>query len=321
MYICWVCGNAHQNESFVAREMMFGSRDEFEYFECSQCGCLQIGELPADLSQYYPAHYYSFNQTEESRIQRFLKGRRIAHALGRRSFLGGLLVRRYGVPILAEWMRRAEVGENDAVLDVGCGAGYVLFAMRAAGFSRLTGIDPYVEKDFCSRGVQILKCRLEQIKGAYDLVMMHHSLEHMPDSLGVLRQVHRLLKAGGVALIRIPVAGSYAWRTYQTDWVQLDAPRHLFLHTVQSVQLLARKTGFEVADVVFDSTAFQFWGSEQYRRGIPLRDATSYGVSPEGSPFTTREIEAFTAKAKVLNRRHDGDQACFYLRKVSEDRG
>jgi hypothetical protein len=40
--------------------MQLGLREEFEYFECSKCGCLQIEEVPLDLSKYYPDNYYSY---------------------------------------------------------------------------------------------------------------------------------------------------------------------------------------------------------------------------------------------------------------------
>ena len=56
---CRICGNASDNRAHVAREMMFGTRERFDYVECARCGCLQIRDVPADLSPYYPADYYS----------------------------------------------------------------------------------------------------------------------------------------------------------------------------------------------------------------------------------------------------------------------
>jgi len=41
---------------------------------------------------------------------------------------------------------------------------------------------------------------------------------------------------GGWCVIRIPTVSSFAWEHYREQWVQLDAPRHFFLHKV-------RKTG------------------------------------------------------------------------------
>ena len=41
-HICKICGSKGDFESFLVREMMQNKRDEFEYFECEKCGCLQI---------------------------------------------------------------------------------------------------------------------------------------------------------------------------------------------------------------------------------------------------------------------------------------
>ena len=60
------------------REKMHGLGDEFEYFVCGACGCLQIGETPEDMSRYYPDDYYSIRA--EPRLQRWLKDRRLNFA-------------------------------------------------------------------------------------------------------------------------------------------------------------------------------------------------------------------------------------------------
>src|SRR3989304_5704603 len=104
--------------------------------------------------------------------------------------------------------------------------------------------------------------------------------EHMDDPRSTLLHIARLLRPGHILLISLPLAGKYAWRKYESYWAQLDAPRHLFLHTEETIRLLARETGFTVREVHYDSTAFQFWGSEQYRRQIPLHDQRSYLVHP-----------------------------------------
>jgi hypothetical protein len=137
----------------------------------------------------------------------------------------------------------------------------------------------------------------------------------MEDPLAALRHVHRLLRKGCVALLRLPLANGYAWRKYGVDWVQLDAPRHLFLHTEQSLQVLAERVNLKIEETIYDSTAFQFWGSEQYRQDIPLRDGRSYAVHPDEAIFTREEIEEFDMLAIELNAKGDGDQASFYLRK------
>ena len=116
-------------------------------------------------------------------------------------------------------------------------------------------------------------------------------------------------------LIRIPLVSSYAWDKYQENWVDLDAPRHFYLHSEKSFKLLAKDTGYEVEKLVYDSTAFQFCGSEQYLKNISLMDPKSYGNDPENSIFTPDEIQEYAQKAMELNLRNKGDQACFFLRK------
>ena len=97
--------------------------------------------------------------------------------------------------------------------------------------------------------------------------------------------------------------------------MQLDVPRHFFLHTVASIALLAQRSGLRLARTIHDSTAFQFWASEQYRLGVPLFDERSYMVDRSTSLFDPRRIEEYERRARELNATGEGDQACFFLYK------
>jgi hypothetical protein len=68
-------------------------------------------------------------------------------------------------------------------------------------------------------------------------------------------------------------------------------------------------------DLEFDSTEFQFLGSELYLRDIPLKNGNRYFENHRGPIFAKEQIEAFKEKAIELNKKNDGDQACFYLYK------
>ena len=160
-----------------------------------------------------------------------------------------------------------------------------------------------------------IKSSFSFLRNFSDFIILHHSFEHMAEPLSVLKKIYQLLLPNGYVLIRIPVSSSYAWREYDLNWVQLDAPRHLFLHSIESMQLLAKQAGFQMKDIVFDSSAFQFWGSEQYLHDIPLRADNSYLVNPDKSIFTPVQIENYKRRAKELNDKNDGDSACFYLYK------
>ena len=68
-----ICCNSEKNKEFKIKEVMFDFRDEFTYFECSKCGCLQITEIPRNMGKYYPSNYYSFKsfklQVEKSGLK------------------------------------------------------------------------------------------------------------------------------------------------------------------------------------------------------------------------------------------------------------
>jgi SAM-dependent methyltransferase len=161
--------------------------------------------------------------------------------------------------------------------------------------------------------ITVVKRRLSEVTGSFDYVVLNHTFEHMDGPLDVLKQVRSLLAPGGQVIISTPIASSFAWREYGVDWEQLDAPRHLFIHTVKSVEILAQQVGLRVGEVVYDSTAFQFWGSEQYRAGIPLAAKRSFAVSPKRSIFTHQQLAAFRHRSAALNAAGDGDSASLYL--------
>jgi hypothetical protein len=143
--------------------------------------------------------------------------------------------------------------------------------------------------------------------------MFNHSFEHMDEPLQVFRHIYKVLNKGCYALIRIPVADSFAFRKYGADWVNLDPPRHFFLHTTNSITHLAGQSGLQLKETIYDSLQFQFYGSELYKRNMTLVD---YDKGLHKDVFTKKQMRSFRAEAKRLNQINDGDWACFYLYKA-----
>jgi len=322
---------------YRAREMMFGFRDQFSYSECSACGSVQIDEVPTDLARYYPTQYYSFapanlpNQPDGCIGKLRARARRLrdsSAALGN-GISGKLLYSIFPDPqwrnslrtlfrdtFPPEGPRPLGITAKSRILDVGCGSGALLLLLAGVGFRTVVGVDPYIRSDISyHNGVRILKCSIHEVDGVWDVIMFHHSFEHLPDPLESLQSASRLLSEKGLCLIRTPTVSSDAWDHYRAQWVQLDPPRHLLLQSVRSMRLLATQAGFRVERVVYDSTGFQFWGSEQYLRDIPLVSDRSYRTNPKHSIFTEAELNDFEGRARVLNAQERGDQAAFYLRK------
>ncbi len=315
---CGVCGTASDDSLFSIREMMLGRRETFDYFRCSSCGCLQIVSVPLRMGAYYPTSYYSFGVRKRANvIYEWMRSRRNDYLLRGHQWLGRTLSRWVPYPAMRSLLPLC-LTPTMRILDVGSGSGGVVSDLRDLGFANALGVDAYLDTDLTHpNGARVLRASVDDVSGDWDVVMLHHSLEHMADQVGALRQVSRLLRDGGWCLIRTPTVSSYAWEHYGVDWVQADAPRHLFLHTKKSITLLAQRAGLRVEKIVYDSTGFQFWGSEQYRADIPLMSPQSYRVNPRQSRFDSKQIREFEKRAEELNRLQLGDQFAVYASKRS----
>ena len=298
---------------------MFGTREEFEYLECGRCGCLQIAAIPADLAKYYPREgYYSYKPPKKKIYPAWalrLRHERTRYFLGESSPAGaviGLLSKR---PVHFDWFRKGRVRLDSRILDVGCGTGALLLKLQREGFRSLLGADPFIRSDIdYGNGVRILKRGLDTLEGLFDFVMLHHAFEHLPEPAGALRALSRRLAPGATLLVRIPVSDCYARRKYGVNWVAWDAPRHLYLHSVKSMELLAAAANMEIFLREYDSSGQQFTSSELYIRGIPYIEHGKYRPGNRPDAFTQDEWDGYQKQAAELNKRGEGDSACFYLR-------
>lgn len=311
---CKICGNSDPGKTHVAREMMLGLRDEFTYFECASCGCLQLIDVPPDMHRYYPDNYYSYAKGHSLRA--FIRGQRAAYARNGLNPIGALMAYLYGPDRALESIARLTLAKDVSILDVGCGSGGLLQNLKRAGFSNLTGTDPFLPADIETNGIRVLKGEVFEVDGQFDVVMLHHAFEHMSEPARVLKQVSRILRPDGVAILRTPVSDGDAWRDFGVNWHQLDAPRHLMVHTVKSMTILAEAAGLTISEIVYDSTLLQFIVSEEYLQGISQTDQKSFTHNPFRSIFSLTQIRSFRERARRLNETKRGDSACFYLRKV-----
>jgi SAM-dependent methyltransferase len=277
--------------------MMYGLREEFHYAECQSCGSLELTDPPCDWSAYYPSDYYSYGPLRRESFGYRLKNRLCLTPLGK-------TLAKYRTEIRTKPLFSIGVRPTWRILDVGCGQGELLYHLKAAGCNHVTGVDPYLTAA-PPDGLDVRTCDLGELSGQWDLIMFHHSFEHMADGSEVLRDVKRLLAPAGWCIIRIPVIG-WAWKRYGVNWIQLDAPRHRFVYSIEGFKRLASKAGLDVVRADHDSFELQFF-SELYERDIPLCDLPKY-------PFNEQQISEFRARSARLNQEGQGDQAVLYVR-------
>jgi SAM-dependent methyltransferase len=299
-YTCRYC-HSTQGTNFLATERMLGMGGEFTYASCTSCGSIQLSSIPEDLGPYYPRDYYSFGLLQPSGLLRnLLKKIRIRayFATGLKFFLP---------PFGGSWLKKLSLNFTDCIADVGCGNGQLLYELHVSGYKNLHGFDPFLENESqLGAGLKLWNKEFGQTDLYFDVVMLHHSFEHMADPEQVLKTCFERLNPGGRLLVRCPVSDAKVWKEKQSLWVQLDAPRHLTIPSTQGFVAVAQRCGFEVQEVVFDSTAFQFWGTALYEQGEKL-DSKKNRIY-----FSENQLEEWEQKAIQYNQEGVGDQACFF---------
>jgi SAM-dependent methyltransferase len=136
-----------------------------------------------------------------------------------------------------------------AVLDVGCGTGDFLRALRERGW-RVAGVDPIPDAAEAARegGLDVRNARLEDSgfqAGGWDVVSALHVLEHVPDALGFLRMLARWAGPGGRVVIEVPNWASRARRADGPRWVLLGPLEHVVHWTPDTLAAALRRAGLE----------------------------------------------------------------------------
>ena len=314
---CGICGNSKGNSSYYVKEMKIGSGDNFKYMLCNECGTLQLSAPPDDMHKYYPANFDSFYSIEHGKpslLKKIIFRIRNEHSFGKKVFLGETIAK-FFPNYINSYLFDLNIRKESKILDIGSGSGKLLSSLFKEGLHNTLGIDPHIENDISHPGgLKILKGGLERASGMWDIILLNHSFEHESAPEELLSGIRNILSPKGICLIRTPVTDSWAFEHYRHHWVQIDAPRHYYIYSTDSLTLLAERCGFKVKKVIRDSTAFQFWGSEQYMKDITLLSERSLSMGPAGSIFSRKEIRAFEKRARRMNILGIGDQAAFYLR-------
>ena len=325
--LCPICGASDGIESVSLREMLFGTREAFEYLHCPACGVLWLRNPPDDLSAFYPPSYHIGGPPPPSRQPLHGLSRWLHQETAARKLFGGhrfaaALARRVGPPLAADvaavrpMVRASGLRSfDDPILDVGCGpVPERLHQLAHAGFRQLVGIDPMLPAGLVNGGIRVERQTLAEVSGPFALIMFHHSFEHVPDPRATFLEAAERLRPDGAILIRTPVMGTWFWETYGTSWWELDAPRHLFVHTPRSLELLGAEAGLELRDVTYDSTYVEIVASEQIARDIAWRDPASCWRDLD-IPELAVSVRSARETVRQLNANGRGGRAAFLFRR------
>jgi 2-polyprenyl-3-methyl-5-hydroxy-6-metoxy-1,4-benzoquinol methylase len=158
------------------------------------------------------------------------------------------------------------------ILEVGCSTGRLLQRIHrdyGVPLTNLFGVETDRQAAEVARrgGVAVSESALEvtDFNARFDRIVFWHVLEHLHRIGESLDRVRTLLKPGGQLIIAVPNIGSSDARRYGPNWIALDAPRHLYHFTPETLRKLLKKHGFSVRDVGrwIPDTLYNVWYSEK----------------------------------------------------------
>jgi SAM-dependent methyltransferase len=233
---CLICGHIERRVRFHGRDRLCNVPGEFTLVECRRCGFLYLSPRPDEfeIDRYYPDDYGPYSLTMGDGDPTSLQSQ-FQYDLRRR----------------CDVVLRHKSGGH--LLDVGCGVGDFLAAMRSYPGWHVRGLEPSAvaaERARRKHGVIVDDAYLEQAPyepASFDVITMWEVLEHVRQPLDTLRNIHRLLRSGGVVVLSVPDRDSLTAKMFGPTWTGLDVPRHFSVFSVTDISRALRKAGFEKA--------------------------------------------------------------------------
>ena len=141
---------------------------------------------------------------------------------------------------------------RDRVLEIGCGMGRLLLALKAEGYQNLKGIDLSEELISIAKkeDLDVISADAVDFLGteteSYDAIYLFDVLEHiaLERQLGFLKQLYRKLSESGFLVLQVPNACSPISSYFRyIDWT------HVCSFTETSLEYILRNAGFTEINV------------------------------------------------------------------------
>ena len=299
-----ICDLCHSDQSEVVtrqRDLLLEvMNDEFTIVKCCRCGLVYLNPRPSKelLSSYYPTVYYPPLQAK-ARTQFQQQAKKVSAQIKR-----WVLEDYYGYPSTgsAGWSRivrrillwpdktlRELKGRHPLpwrgegkVLDVGCGAGGHLKTLQDQGWEP-HGIEISEVAAAHARELVTGNIHTGTLESApfppqsFDLILMSHSLEHLPSPVAALRLVHRLVNDDGLLVVTVPNVDSLEFKLFGRWWFPLDPPRHFYHFDKRSLSGIFAQAGFRLQRVRTSIRANFLMASldrlwkHRFRKEVPFR--------------------------------------------------
>lgn len=223
---CYNCGTDEHTA--------YASENGFSLVKCDRCGLLYVNPRP-DNAEVEAAHKVGLH-----------RGQRTLDVTGRfRHENVARLLR-----ILGDIFDRAP-GENKKTwLDIGCGNGEFLVALRKFSDGNIIGkgVEPneYKRKAAQKRNLDVGFFDLDSHTGRYDVISLLNVYSHLPDPPATLAAWKKLLKPGGEIILETGNTCNFSAEDHHRPFY---LPDHLSFASEEIVVDILEKAGFRIVSV------------------------------------------------------------------------
>ncbi|HEY3860528.1 MAG TPA: class I SAM-dependent methyltransferase [Verrucomicrobiae bacterium] len=135
-----------------------------------------------------------------------------------------------------------KIRARDVALEYGVGAGWNLAGLRC---ERKIGFDvsEFLEPSLRALGIEFVADTHALPDALADVVICHHTLEHVMNPPDALTEMRRLLKPGGRLLLHVPLEREEKYQSFNPA----EPNHHLYSWNVQTLGNLVQECGFQVA--------------------------------------------------------------------------
>ncbi len=168
----------------------------------------------------------------------------------------GMLARRYG--------RRGA-----RLLEVGSGMGHLVGQLSAAFEAYGMDLNHWAvdQSKKYSENASLQTASAQELPyqdGAFNVVIIKHIVEHLPDPAKAIHEIGRVTEQGGILILATPNLGSLLKPWKGERWIGYQDPTHISLKEPQEWLRLIEAAGFELKRVTSDG----FW-DVPYIRFVP----------------------------------------------------
>ncbi len=247
---CPLCRHAGRY-AFVGTDLLHGLPGQYLYAECLNCGAVYQAPMPdaEQIASFYPGHYDPYRPGTVKEKNDLEKG--ILHlCYGYRHL--PLVVPGWIAKIAATFMYREAIPfyENGRFLDIGCGGGKYLLSMQNLGW-QVEGVEfnEGAVQTCRQSGLKVFHGELHEAQlpeNSFSVVTARHVLEHVAEPIPFVTEIFRILKPGGLMVLKTPNSRALARDWFGSKWFPNDVPRHLILYSPENLGMLAEKHGFVI---------------------------------------------------------------------------